>query len=575
LLNWLRKFSRARADAGAQAGDFLGQARQASDAGRHREAAELLIRAIGANPGVAELHYRLGTEMRRMDEPARAVTCFRQAIEIDPAHVDARVDLASALLALGNAPAAEQAVREALARDPRNVAALVNLGAAQQGNGEFAAAADSYRAALAVDADCVPALGDLASVCLRLGAVDEATQYIERALRLAPENAELHLRKAGLLLERKLPAQAAQSYRQAQRLAPGSVAALNGLGFVLDTQGRADEALDCYEKALAIDPGNVQAHLNRSAVWLLREDYARAWPEYEWRLRDPGQAPVHGRFAQPRWDGSSLAGKRILVYAEQGLGDEIMYASCLPEVIAQARHCVIDCERRLAGLFQRSFPQATVHGGGQSEAPDWLDQTVDVQISFGSLPLHLRRTADAFPRHAGYLRADPARVERWRARLASLGAGPKVGLSWRGGVAQTSRGMRSLKLEELLPILRSGSATFVNLQYGPHAHEIGILKQAHGIEVHHWPEAIDDYDETAALVSALDLTVSVCTAVVHLAGALGRPVWVMAPLRPEPRYGLKGESMRWYPSARMFRQHSFGDWDPVIAAVAAALGGRA
>src|SRR5262249_5411138 len=162
----------------------------------------------------------------------------------------------------------------------------------------------------------------------------------------------------------------------------------------------------------------------------------------------------------------------------------------------------------------------TVHGGGQSDAPDWLDEPVDAQISFGSLPLHLRRSAEAFPRHGGYLRADPGRVERWRARLATLGPGPKIGLSWRGGVAQTSRGMRSLALEELLPILRSGGGAFVNLQYGPHAHEIAQLRQAHGVEVHHWPEAIDDYEETAALVCALDLTVSVCTAVVHLAGAL-------------------------------------------------------
>jgi tetratricopeptide (TPR) repeat protein len=576
LLGWLRKFSRPGGPDAGRAQALFRDGERANSAGRHREAAGFLIAAIEAEPNAAEFHYELGRAMRRLNEPARAVTCFRRAIELDAKHLDARVDLAAVLLGLGNAEAAEAAARDALSLDARSVAAHINLGAALQGRGAFAAAADSYRAALAIDANAVPALAELAGVCLRLGSMEEASRSIERALQLAPDSADLHLRQASILLEQKRPQDAAQSYREALRCDPGSAAAHNGLGFVLDTQGRTDEALASYEKVLALDPDNVQAHLNRSAVWLLREDYARGWPEYEWRLRDPGQAPVHGRFGQPRWDGAPLAGRRILVYAEQGLGDEIMYASCLPEVIAQAAHCVIDCEPRLAKLFQRSFPQATVHGGGQSDAADWLAQAgpVDLQIPTGSLPLYLRRSAASFPRHSGYLRAAPELVAAWRERLGALGPGPKIGLSWRGGVAQTSRGMRSLQLAELLPILRAGGASFVNLQYGPHHDEIAQLERAHGVKVHHWPAAIDDYEETAALVSALDLTISVCTAVVHLGGALGRPVWVMAPVRPEPRYGLRGETMRWYPSVRMFRQQDFGDWQPVISAVAAALENR-
>src|SRR5262249_35981596 len=157
-----------------------------------------------------------------------------------------------------------------------------------------------------LDADAVPALAELASVSLRLGAIEDASRNIARALRLEPDSADLHLRQASIHLEQKRPQDAGISFREALRCAPGSPAAHNGLGFVLDTQGRTDEALACYEQALALDPENVQAHLNRSAVWLLREDYARGWPEYEWRLRDPAQAPVHERFPQPRWDGAPL-----------------------------------------------------------------------------------------------------------------------------------------------------------------------------------------------------------------------------------------------------------------------------
>jgi tetratricopeptide (TPR) repeat protein len=572
LLGWLRKFSRSnRSTAGAQTLQLQGEA--ANRAGRHREAAQLLIGAIGAKPGVAELHYELGRAMVGLGEPARAVTCFRDAIGIEPAHLDAHVDLASAMLALDNVAAAERAARGALSIAPHSVAAQVNLGAALEGQGKFAAAADSYRAAIAVDAACIPALANLSAVCLQLGAIDEAWRCAERASRLAPHEPEVHMRRGNVLMEQRLPKQAAESFRAAQRLRPDAPAVYNSLGFAYDSQGRLESAMGFYEQALRIDPDDVQAHVNRAVIWLLEEDYARGWAEYEWRLRSREHAPLYKRFRRPCWDGSSLAGRRILVYAEQGLGDEIMYASCLPDVIAQTAHCVIDCEPRLAGLIRRSFPQATVHGGKQTDAVDWLDGAgpIDVQVPAGSLPLYLRRTPASFPRHHGYLRADPERVAAWRERLERLGPGRKIGLSWRGGVPRTGRGSRSIGLAELLPVLRIAGVSFVNLQYDDCREDLAVLREQHGVEIHHWQNAIDDYEETAALACALDLVLSVCTAVVDLGGALGRPVWVLAPVRTDFRYGFKGDAMPWYPSVRVFRQTQYGDWAPVIEAVAAAL----
>jgi len=574
LLNWLRIFSRLRrAGSGADAQALHQQGVQANQAGQHREAAALLIRAIDAAPRVAETHYELGRAMRALQEPARAVTCFRNAIDIDTRHLDARIDLASVLLALGSMGLAAQAARDALHLDPRCVAAQVNLGAALQGQGKFAEAAECYRAALALRPDFLPALANLCVVCLEIGAVDEARRHAESALRIAPQDPEAHLRRGNVLMEQRLPQQAADSFREALHLRPGFAAACNALGFASDLQGDLPRAMDCYEQALAIDPDDVQAHLSRAANWLLQEDYARGWDEYEWRLRSPAHAPLYERFRQPLWDGSPLAGRRILVYAEQGLGDELLFASCLPEVVAQAAHCVIDCEPRLASLLRRSFPQATVHGGRQTDAADWLEGAgpVDIRIPAGSLPRYLRRHSASFPRHQGYLRAAPERVSAWRERLLQLGPGPKIGLSWRGGVPQTGRGSRSLALEDLLPVLRTPSVKFVNLQYGRGGGELAEFRQRHGIEILHWQEAIDDYEETAALVCALDLTLSVCTAIVDLGGALGRPVWVMQPVRSDFRYGLEGEALRWYPSVRLFRQARYGEWGPVIGSVAAAL----
>jgi ADP-heptose:LPS heptosyltransferase len=176
-----------------------------------------------------------------------------------------------------------------------------------------------------------------------------------------------------------------------------------------------------------------------------------------------------------------------------------------------------------------------------------------------------------FPRHSGYLCADPLKVAAWKERLAALGPGLKVGLSWQGGTQVSRARLRSMTLEQLLPVLRVEAVQFVDLQYTDTAEERARLEAVHGVRLAHWRSGIDDYDETAALVSALDLTLSVCTAVVHLAGALGRPAWVMTPYSPEWRYGHAGECMPWYPSVKLVRQPAPGEWEPVIAAVARQL----
>jgi hypothetical protein len=259
------------------------------------------------------------------------------------------------------------------------------------------------------------------------------------------------------------------------------------------------------------------------------------------------------------------------VTREQGLGDEIMYASMLPQLVAQARRCIVECDPRLLALLGRSFPEATFFGTvpGSRLPPSIPRSSIDLAIEAGSLAGYLRRDLADFPRQDGYLRADEAKVARWRGRLAALGPGRWIGLSWTGGVRKTRRALRSLALEQLLPLLRQPGLRFVSLQYTPDAPAaLAELRARHGIDIPHWQEAIDDYDETAALVCALERTVSVCTSLVHLCGALGRPAWVMAPLAPEWRYGMTGETMPWYSSVRIFRQAAYGDWQPVIERIA-------
>jgi hypothetical protein len=192
-------------------------------------------------------------------------------------------------------------------------------------------------------------------------------------------------------------------------------------------------------------------------------------------------------------------------------------------------------------------------------------------VPIASLGQFFRKRFADFPQHTGYLRADPRKVAAWRERLAAMGGKRKVGISWRGGFVGTRRHLRSIDLEGWLPILKTPGVEFVSLQYTDCAAELSALREQHGVVVHHWQEAIDDYDETAALVCALDRVVSVCTALIHLTGALGREAWILVPALPESRYMRHGDRMPWYPSVRLFRQARIGSWRDVIESVAAQL----
>ncbi|HEY6966731.1 MAG TPA: hypothetical protein VI229_04610 [Burkholderiales bacterium] len=386
---------------------------------------------------------------------------------------------------------------------------------------------------------------------------------------------------AQLLLGRALqklhePAGALACFEAALRLRADDAELYDFRGSMFQELGRLPEAFADFERALALRPDFPLARFHRAMARLLAGDFEHGWDDYELRRLSSDHAQALAGL--PRWDGAALAGRTLLITREQGLGDEIMFASILPQLLAQGGRCVLECDPRLLPLLRRSFPSLTAFGtepGGGLPA-SIARASIDAAIEAGSLPVLFRRRSADFPRHAGYLRADPDAVARWRERLAALGPGLKVGLSWTGGVQRTRRALRSLALEQLLPLLRTPGVRFVSLQYTADARaDVDALRARHGIEVAHWPEAIDDYDQTAALVCALDLVVSVCTSLVHLGGALGRPVWVLAPLSPEWRYGAAGESMPWYPSVRLFRQTAYADWAPVVERAARALAASA
>lgn len=420
--------------------------------------------------------------------------------------------------------------------------------------------------------DCVDALNALGNVLRMQGQLPAAEGLYRRALVVNENAAPVWTNLALCLNDADRSRDAISALRRARDLAPKDADVLVNMAVVWNDVGDAEQAQMLLLRALDLDANLAEAHLELAQIFLRRGEYAKGWDHYKWRRRVE-KWQVLPKYSCPVWRGEDLAGKNILVTAEQGLGDQIMFAGCLPDLLKKALHCVIESHVRLVELFKRSFPGATI-SSTRVVNPVFEENTViavDYRIAIGSLPSLLRRHEFEFPRHRGYLRSDSARIERWRARLAQLGTGRKVGISWRGGTSRTRRSKRSIDLVHWLPILRCKGCQFVSLQYGEVETEVAALASGYSTPIGHWREAIDDYEETAALVCALDLVISVQTAVVHLAGGLGRVAWVMVPAVPEWRYLQDGENMPWYPSVRLFRQLQAGDWRPVIERVSGEL----
>ncbi|MCW5604488.1 MAG: tetratricopeptide repeat protein [Burkholderiales bacterium] len=480
---------------------------------------------------------RAGADHAAQGRFEAAERAYREVLQFVPGHVDALYSLGIVHARKHEYGAAKCCLEQVIADQPHHVEATNALGNVAKLDLQWEAAARYYRRALELQPDFVPALSNLGLCLKNEGRPAEGIAYLERAFRLQPGSTAMVLNYALGLLE----------------------------------LGRAEEGEAHLRQALQLDPKMAEARIALALLNLARGRYAEAWPDYEWRMRSETWEPQL-RVDCPVWTGASLDGRTLLVRAEQGLGDQIMFASCLPEIVSRSGLCVVECDIRLKPIFARSFPGTRIYASRREGSPGWLEDGIrpDLQVQIGSLPHRLQRDRDNFPRHRGYLRGDPEKKRAWHKRLDGLGRGLKIGISWRGGTRETRTEARSIPLQFLVPLF-SRPAHWVSLQYGDCGNEIEAFSREHGIPLHHWCEAIDDYDQTAALVDALDLVIAVQTAVVHLAGALGRPAWAMIPSIPEWRYLDHGEKMPWYPSARLFRQPRSGDWMDVVSNMAAAL----
>ena len=422
---------------------------------------------------------------------------------------------------------------------------------------------------------------NLGVVCGVLRRTDAALVAYREAARLEPMHASAWLNLGNGLLESDQLDQAIEAYQRHLQVKANDPAATLALAIALYSARRFDLARPYYEKSVALASGDARAHWEFAHWLLMTGDFGRGWEEYEYRFDAVGSNVWNYPYPFPRWEGEPLAGKTIILHGEQGLGDEIMFASIYPEVIAEARHAIICCQPHLAPLFRASFPGATVHEQLRADEDawtrrpvPWLNTTAPIhyQIPFGSLARLRRRSRDVFPAQSGYLKADAAKVAVWAGKLGHL-TGKRVGLCWaanpaiQDAVAARRSRKKSLALQMLEPLLEVPGAHFVSLQTWEAARQLADAAPATRARILDVSAELQDFSDTAALMMNLDLVITVDTSVAHLAGALGKPVWILLPWQADWRWHDQGQSCEWYSSARLYRQPALNDWDAVVAQV--------
>src|SRR5579883_912096 len=524
------------------------------------ETEEWARQAIQLDPTNAEAHYLLGCSLedRKRHEPAE--TAFREAVRLNPRHADAQFRLGRVLSRREKPKEAETALREAVKLKPINAAAWSTLGILLETQDRAAEAIECARKALELEpksADLHNCLG----VALAKGEkFTEAIAAYREAIRLKPKMASAWSNLGNALRSSGQVEEAEKSLREALRLFPDYPEAHNNIAIALVQLGRDDEALKHYDEALRLRPEYPEARMNRSLIWLASGDFARGWPEYEWRFKV--RPMKNGGPPGPRWKGESIEGKTLLLTAEQGLGDSVQFIRYAPLAKERGARVVFDCPEVLASLIATCPGVDQVFSRNKPPGPVY-----NFHIPLLSLPGIFGVPPDAAIPQVPYLTPDPARVEHWRNELAAV-PGLRVGIAWQGSTIHKGDKLRSVHLTRFAPLAAVPGVSLCSIQKGTGWEQLADQSAASMSVIDLGTRTKIEMMDTAALMMNLDLIVAVDTAVVHVTGALGRPVWVAVPFAADWRWLRRGETTAWYPTMRLFRQTTHGDWDGVFNRIA-------
>jgi tetratricopeptide (TPR) repeat protein len=557
--------------------------------GRPAEALKLIGDALAVNATAAPAHSNYGLVLAALGRTEEALASYQYAIVLDPNYAEALHNCGNALATLGRYDAALASFDQAIVLRPNYPAALINRAQVQQRLGRRQEALNSFDRAFALvppDADALIARGnvhhDLKSfaaaladydraLSLRpdasqiynnrgntlraLGRHEEAMASFNRAIAIAPDYADAYNSRGNAQLELNRLDEAIADYDRALVFNPDHVSAMVNRGSALRHLHRFDEALKNFDRAIGINPELAVAHWNRALACLEAGDFEAGWHGYEWRWRRDPCEMMPRDFTQPQWLGEDLQGKTILLHAEQGFGDSIQFIRYLPMVLDKGGRVVLEIPDDLRPLIGHPDGVVALARRGDTLPP------FDVHCPLMSLPLAFGTTLATIPAHVPYLRAPVDRVEAWRERLPPCEK-RRVGLVWSGKPSYKNDHNRSIALATFTPLLSRPGFQFVSLQKEYRARDRAALNEHPGLL--RLDARLADFADTAAVVELLDLVITVDTAVAHLAGAMGKPVWILLPVIGDWRWLIDREDSPWYPSARLFRQRQIDDWADVL-----------
>jgi len=536
-------------------------------------AVDLIQQAVKVDPNQSSCFFSLGLTLKKQGRLGEAINAYYKVLEIEPKNADAYNNLGNILGLSGQLEEAVDTYRKALEINPDDIRTYNNLSVVFQKQGKLAEAIDTYYKILEIDPTDVGVCRSLGMLLTEQGKLEEAIEAYYKVLEIDSTDARIYNNLGILLKEQGKFKEAIDAYCKALEIFPGYAEAYNNLGNVLQLQGNFEDAAVVYKKALEINSQFSEAHKNLGMLLLLTGELEHGWEKYEWRWKCHDFPSENRNFPQPLWDGTGLSDKSVLVWTEQGVGDEIMFANMLDTLSWMAAEIITECEERLVPLFQRSFPKIQFVSREQKPNPILLDKDIDYQVPIGSLAQWLRKNESQFPKKGSYLSASSEKVSQLRDKYKGLTDDRfLVGISWKS-INHGIEKEKSTILENWTPILSQPDCFFVNLQYGDIKQEIGEYYSSTGILIYTDQEInpLTNLDNFAAQISALDLVISISNTTVHISGALGKKVWTLLPYVPDWRWMLKREDTPWYPTMKLFRQSQMNDWRDVFQRVSLAL----
>jgi len=538
------------------------------DLKQHIAAVDSYDRAIALKPDHVDAYYNRGIALCELMQHQAAIDSFNKAIALKSDHADAYYNRSVALYELKQYQAAIDSCNKATALNPAHADAYYNRGNALNDLKQYQTAVDSYHMAIAIKPDYVAAHDDCGIALNELRQHQAAIDSYDKAIAIKPDFAEAYSNRAIALSQLGRYQEAIDNFDKAIAIKPDFAEAYSNRGITLSGLKQHHAAIDSYDRAIAIKPDFAEAHWNQCLCYLQMGDMERGWVKHEWRWKNEEMNPYERRrnFIQPLWLGvEPLEGKTILLHSEQGLGDTIQFCRYAKLVNDFGARVVLQVQRPLLNLL------TGLEGVAELLAMDEKLPEFDFHCPLLSLPLAFKTTLGTIPASETYITSESDKVKQWKAKLGYTNK-PRVGLVWSGSTGHRNDANRSIALSDFVKFMPN-HVEYVSLQKELRDADRNTLK-LHP-EILHYEDEIGDFTDTAALCELMDVVISVDTSVAHLAGALGKPVWILLAFNADWRWLLDRDDSPWYPTARLYRQGALGDWEQLFRRVATDLGGVA